>query len=408
MTYVTGLLSIGMEPTARAPQDGIRGTWQWTWVSMLALIGLGYAPPVWSLAATGVWHAREFALLAVGTASLVASLTFAGALRAGLGQNTTTTTARVILMVTAIVTWVIASVAPILSIEWVLIPWTAASVIAVDLPAHRRWWWLGGTALALALTRVITAAITGTGFAQMWAVSGTRSAILLPALVVILPLATVFQMWLWQVVISLDAARSERAELARAQERLRFASDLHHVQGHHLQVIALKTELAERLLARDPGKAAALIGETQDLAREALEDTRRLVKGYRAVPFAVEAENAAAVLDAAGIRVDMDLSADPPGALDHLLGSLLREASTNIIRHSAASHALIALCEGSDGDTVLHISNDGIPEHPRGADGTGIISLTEQYQAAGGSLTVTAAQGRFVLSGTLPSRAGAT
>ena len=405
-----------MEPTTQARDDGalladpgggIRGTWQWTWVSVLALIVAAYAPPAWALVSAGAWQARDFLLLTVGSASLVASINFVGALRSGISQGNTSTRSRAVLVVLATVPWAVASATPVLSIEWALIPWMAASLITVDLSARRRWWWLGGAAITLALIRVIISTVTGTDFGQMWLLSDTPISMLFPALFIILPLATVFQMWLWQVVISLDAARSERAELARTQERLRFASDLHNVQGHHLQVIALKTELAERLLSRDPEAAGTLIRETQELAREALEDTRRLVRGYRAVSFAVEAENAAAVLDAAGIRVTMDLAADPPPTLDHLLGSLLREATTNIIRHSTASHVEIALVSDTAGNIVLNIGNDGVPEDPRSTDGTGIVSLAEQYYAAGGTLSATTDHGHFVLLGTVPQAAGA-
>ena len=390
------------------PRGGIRGTWQWTWVSVLALIVAGYAPPSWSLIAAGTWQVREAILLIVGTASLAASIVFVGTLRSGLGQGTTGTRSRFILVLLATVPWAVSSTAPVLSIEWALIPWTAASLIAVDLPTPRRWWWLGGAAASLASIRIIFAGVAGTGLGQMWPLSNTPISVLFPALLVVLPLAAVLQMWLWQVVISLDAAKFERAELARTQERLRFSSDLHNIQGHHLQVIALKTELAERLLSSDPGAAATLIRETQDLAREALEDTRRLVKGYRAVSFAVEAENAAAVLDAAGIRVTISLPTAPPAAFDHLLGSLLREATTNIIRHSTANHVEITLHSDTNGSIALSISNDGIPEHPRGTDGTGIVSLTEHYHAAGGTLTATANGGRFILRGTVPQTAGAS
>ncbi|MER5336910.1 histidine kinase [Micromonospora sp. NPDC002717] len=387
---------------------GIRGTWQWTWVSMLALIVAAYAPPAWSLASPDAWQTRHIAVLIVGAASLTASIVFVSLLRSGLGQDVTSARARIVLVVLAVVPWVATSVTPVLSIEWALIPWMAASLIAVDLPARCRWWWLGAAALALALARVGLAAVTGTRIGEMWAVSDTPLSMLFPALVIMLPLASVFQMWLWQVVISLDAAKSERAELARTQERLRFASDLHNIQGHHLQVIALKSELAERVLASAPDAAASLIRETQALAREALEDTRRLVKGYRAVSFAVEAENAAAVLDAAGIHVTTDLAADPPAALDHQLGSLLREATTNIIRHSTARHVTITLNTDDTDRIELSIGNDGVPERPRGSDGSGIATLTEQYRTAGGALTVTTDDGWFTIRGVLPQTAGAT
>lgn len=388
------------------PGGGVRGTWLWTWISVLSLIVFGYALAGWSLAAAEPWQAREVILAIAGVAALLASIAFIGGLRSGLGQRNTSTRSRVVLLLFATAPWVVASVMPVFSIEWALIPWMAVSLIAADLSARHRWWWLASAAVVIVLIRIMLAAVTGVGadFSQIRQLSDT---ILFPALVVMLPLTTVFQFWLWNVVLSLDAAKSERAELARAQERLRFASDLHNIQGHHLQVIALKSELAERILSRDPDAAATLIRETQELAREALEDTRRLVKGYRAVSFSVEADNAAAVLDAAGIRVTIDLTADLPQELDHLFGTQLREATTNIIRHTSASHVEIILSRDPAHGIALSISNDGVPEKPRRSDGTGIIGLTEQYVAAGGTLTATTDNGTFTLRGVVPQKVGA-
>ncbi|MFC3276308.1 GNAT family N-acetyltransferase, partial [Agromyces mediolanus] len=123
----------------------------------------------------------------------------------------------------------------------------------------------------------------------------------------------------------------------RHQERLRFASDLHDIQGHHLQVISLKSELAERLLERDPERARALVHEVRLIAKEALEETRSLVAGYRQVAFDEELENAREVLAASGAVCTLRLGPVPSGhEVQRALGSVVREATTNILRHSEA------------------------------------------------------------------------
>lgn len=89
-------------------------------------------------------------------------------------------------------------------------------------------------------------------------------------------------LWVWDVMVELDRTRRTAAELAVANERLRFAADLHDVQGHHLQIISLKTDLASRLLAKDnPHDAASHISDAHDAAQTALRETRALVQGYR-------------------------------------------------------------------------------------------------------------------------------
>lgn len=100
-----------------------------------------------------------------------------------------------------------------------------------------------------------------------------------------------------------------------ARERLRFASDLHDIQGHHIQVIALKAELADRLLASNDDKhrqvAQAAIGEVRALAEEAQAETRQLVRDLRVVSLGEELDNAKDVLGAVGI---LDVTVETPAA----------------------------------------------------------------------------------------------
>ncbi|HEX2315935.1 MAG TPA: histidine kinase dimerization/phosphoacceptor domain-containing protein, partial [Thermomonospora sp.] len=107
--------------------------------------------------------------------------------------------------------------------------------------------------------------------------------------------------WLFHVVQELREARAELARAAVGEERQRFARDLHDVLGHSLQAVALRAEVAERFLDRDPDRVRRELDEIQRMARDSVRDVREVVRGYRATSLRAELEGASAVLRAAGI-----------------------------------------------------------------------------------------------------------
>ena len=140
----------------------------------------------------------------------------------------------------------------------------------------------------------------------------------------------------------LQAARRELADLAVAEERARIARDLHDTLGHSLSVIALKSELARRVLPDDPARAAAEIGDVERVAREALASVRDTVSGYRQPTLAMELAGARAALTAAGIDGDVEPAPEGlPREVDAVLGWAVREGVTNVLRHSDAARARI-------------------------------------------------------------------
>jgi two-component system, NarL family, sensor histidine kinase DesK len=196
------------------------------------------------------------------------------------------------------------------------------------------------------------------------------------------------QVWFWDVAAQVDRARQAENEAAVAGERLRFAAELHDIQGHSLQVIALKSELAARLVGADPSRAVAEMREIEALARQALRDTRDVAHGYRTVSLTTEIANATRVLAAAGVRCATRQDDDPPAlppATERLLGLVVREATTNVIRHSRAATAEISLTR-HDGGVRLLVSNDAPLPPDRVATGGGLAGLAERFAAAGGKL----------------------
>jgi two-component system sensor histidine kinase DesK len=187
------------------------------------------------------------------------------------------------------------------------------------------------------------------------------------------------------VNMELMEARDELARNAVAQERLRFARDLHDLLGHSLSLIALKSELAGRLAERDPVRARTEMADVEAAARRALAEVRDAVSGYRQVGFAQALAEARSALSGAGISVRADASPEPlAGQVDAVLGWVLREATTNVLRHSGARSVDVRLLVTADGVT-LTVTDDGRGD--AGGAGAGLAGLAERLDVVGGRLS---------------------
>lgn len=170
--------------------------------------------------------------------------------------------------------------------------------------------------------------------------------------------------------------------LAVAAERERIGRDLHDILGHSLTTIAVKADLAGRLVGRDDDAAAREVGELGSIARQALADVRATASGIRQVRLATELASAGSVLTAAGIEAVM------PTALpvlddeaSELLGYVVREAVTNVVRHSGAT-----VCRVSFEHPVLVVTDDG--RGFSGRPGNGLEGLRRRVESAGGTLDI--------------------
>lgn len=197
-----------------------------------------------------------------------------------------------------------------------------------------------------------------------------------------------------RAVRQLRAAQDEIAALAVASERERVARDLHDLLGHSLTTITVKAGLARRLLqSQRPGQAADEIGEVEELSRTALADVRTTVSEYREVALPAELAGARAALRAADIEADLPHAVDNVRAdLRQAFGYVLREAVTNVIRHSGASRVTVRL-----GRTWLEVADDGRGPG-KSVPGNGLRGLTERLADVGGAVRTSVRQGGgFVL-----------
>jgi len=183
----------------------------------------------------------------------------------------------------------------------------------------------------------------------------------------------------------LSQAREQIARLAVGEERLRFARDLHDLLGHSLSVIALKSELAGRLIKTTPGLAAHEIEDIEKVARDALREVREAVTGYRQPTLAAELAGAHEALTAAGIdyRIEQDHVPLPP-AVEAVMAWTVREGVTNVMRHSQAKRCSVRIIN-KDGRATVEVIDDGRGGMPK--PGSGLRGLEERVRERGGTLT---------------------
>ncbi len=275
-----------------------------------------------------------------------------------------------------------------LGTSWAGLMIYVSAAVAVTLP--ERWVWPA----VLAATAVCAAVIAADGLLE--------DVFILPVMCVLTAFALRGTRYLVSVNAELMEAREELARNAVAAERLRFARDLHDLLGHSLSLIALKSELAGRLAERDPARARQEMADVEAAARRALAEVRDAVSGYRQVTLTQALAEARSALSAAGIALRAPVPAPLPEAVDAVLGWVVREATTNVLRHSRARSVTVDLASTDDGVT-LTVTDDG--DGGTGPRGAGLSGLAERVEALGGRLDAGAVDGRgFRLAAVVPTR----
>ena len=208
----------------------------------------------------------------------------------------------------------------------------------------------------------------------------------------------------------LTLAQAEVARLAAADERARIARDVHDLIGHSLSVIALKSELARRLVDVDPGRASTELRDVESVARGSLRDIRETVAGYRLITLETELAGTRMALSAAGFEMEVQQAIDVQDpTIEALLGWVVREGITNVIRHSAGTHCTIRI-DALEGHVQVEIVDDGGGGHRHPPDvpglaGSGLAGIRERLQAAGGRLEAgPLAGGGYRLAAVVPGR----
>lgn len=256
--------------------------------------------------------------------------------------------------------------------------------------------WRGGVRLRLAVLSIAV-------IVAVWLIEVTRlqpegyaQVFALPFLVALLPPLTATSLWWWDIVRELDRARRAEGRLAATQERLRLAGDLHDLQGHHLQVIALQLELAEKMMARDPDAAVEQVRAARASVDDARRGTRDLAARFRGVPLPDELANAADLLRAAGLTVELLVDAEARRAPADVLGPVVREATTNVLKHGGGVSASLSLAR-HEGAWVFVVENDARADTPPVSDGAGLSGIAQRVGAVGGTMDASPLAGRFRL-----------
>lgn len=213
---------------------------------------------------------------------------------------------------------------------------------------------------------------------------------------------------------TLEGLRSQQARAAAVRERLRVARDVHDLLGLNLSAIALKADLTAALIGRDNARAATEMQRMTRICAATRADIRQVTGTGTRLSLADELAAALQILTCADVQVSADAAPGPlPAAADEVLAPVLREAVTNVLRHSAATTCAIEVTT-ADGAVRLHVSNDGATGPPAGTEpastepaarsggGRGLANLRARVQAAGGQLTSRRAGARFDLAAEIP------
>ena len=183
----------------------------------------------------------------------------------------------------------------------------------------------------------------------------------------------------------LRMAQSEIEHLAKVAERERIARDLHDVLGHTLSVIIVKSTLAGKLLEKYPEKARSEIADIEKVSREAMADIRNTLRGYSTYKLSEEIQRAQSTLSCAGVTLQAETAEiKMTPAQESVIALIMREAVTNVVRHSQAKNCKLRLA-ASNGDCVFEIQDDG-----RGGsllEGNGLRGMRERVEALGGTIT---------------------
>jgi two-component system sensor histidine kinase DesK len=253
------------------------------------------------------------------------------------------------------------------------------------------------------LLAVLGVAVAGAALAA-WYLTGDAGRVEAQSFVVALAAGcTTSFVRLMETVDELHRTREELARAAVVEERDRFSRDLHDLLGHTLSVMVVKAQAVRRLAHTDPDQVVEHAADIEKVGRSALGDVRHAVDALRRPRLADELENARRALTAAGVETTVlgdELAL--PDEVDTAFAWVVREGTTNVLRHSAAAHCRIELADG--GELRLTVTDDGIGAPTTLGDGrsTGLDGLRRRLVATGGRLEVDPDVEGFRLTAVVP------
>ncbi|GGM40822.1 sensor histidine kinase [Microbacterium saperdae] len=379
-------------PGARQLSRGVTATWWYTATAViafeLALIGL------WTGVAVAV-DLRAFVGIVVGGGGLLwiaSTIPLLVDYRHRLDAEPGVRWARLIVPLLVALAYGIAAGVVAGSWQLMLMP-IAQSLVLLNWPRGVRYRVVIAMTVALACVAVVD---------SNFDVSDEIPLLFPVVYTVLLPIMTVSSLWWWDVLITLDRARASEARLAATQERLRVATDVHDLQGHHLQVVALQLELAERLMPQDVDAGMEQLRAARASVDDARQGTRDLALRFRSVPLGDEIANARDLLRAAGLDVEAIIPADADEAPAAALGPVIRETTTNVLRHGGGHRARLVLARTGDAWRYT-ISNDAIGAAPQDAAGSGLDGIRRRIDEAHGALEVRRDAEEFTVTVRVPA-----
>jgi two-component system, NarL family, sensor histidine kinase DesK len=191
----------------------------------------------------------------------------------------------------------------------------------------------------------------------------------------------------YEMKAELQGANEEIIRLVKLEERGRISRDLHDTLGHTLSLLTLKGELIERLIPGEPDEAVEEAKELQDIIRNTLVQTRKLVSDLQSVSLSDEILQATGMLRSAGLHVEVvDRVDEIPPVIGKILGLCLRECATNVVKHSRADRCWIRINE-TNGSYTLQVEDDGQgPEKMDRQSGSGLFGMKERLSMIEGRL----------------------
>ncbi|WMT41143.1 sensor histidine kinase [Paenibacillus sp. D2_2] len=197
-----------------------------------------------------------------------------------------------------------------------------------------------------------------------------------------------------QLEKELSQANERIKELVKREERVRIARDLHDTLGHTLSLIILKSQLVEKMTTKDPQRAQNEAREIYQTSRAALRQVRELVSDMRAITVAEELTEVAEILQVANIKLEIEGDArleDVALLTQNIISLCIKEGTTNIVKHSQATHCRISITR-TDRKITVQIEDNGIGPAQQDQEGirygNGLNGMCERLSLIEGSLSV--------------------